>query len=94
MKFYHSILFGFGLVGIFAILMTGCTENARSRIYGGTMTIDLPANQKLVNATWKESQVWYLTRPMRSNEVAETFTFQEKSSFGVVEGTVKFVENK
>lgn len=74
------------------VLLVGCTENVRSKGWGGTMTVKLPANQKLVNATWKESELWYLTRQRHSNEVVDTYTFQEKSSFGMVEGTVIFVE--
>ena len=77
------------LVGV-----SGCTENIRSKTFGGNMTIALPANQKLVNATWKESQLWYLYRPMHSNETAETYTFKEKSSFGMMEGVVTFQESK
>lgn len=58
------------------------------------MTVNLPKGQKFVNATWKESELWYVTRTMRSNEVSETFTFQEKSSYGMIEGKVIFVESK
>lgn len=76
------------------LLTTGCTENVRTKVYGGTMTINLPKGQKFINVTWKEAEMWYLYRPMTSNEVAETYTFKEKSSFGVYEGTVIFVESK
>ena len=72
----------------------GCTENARVKTFGATATIDLPAGQKLVNATWKEgNNLWYLTRPMRSDEKAETYRFQEKSSLGAVEGTFVLIEH-
>jgi hypothetical protein len=54
----------------------------------------LPNNQKLVNVTWKEGELWYLTRQMKQGEVAETYTFNEKSSFGLIEGTVIITENK
>lgn len=94
MKFNRYLLIG--LLAASAALV-GCTENVRSRAWGGNMTVNLPPNQKLVNVTWKTtegSSLWYLTRPMHSNECAETFTFQEKSSFGMMEGAVKFVESK
>ena len=76
------------------ILMTSCTENERAKNFGGTQTIELPAGEKLIEATWKGDQLWYLTRPMRENESPETFKFQEKSSFGMIEGTVIFKESK
>jgi hypothetical protein len=48
----------------------------------------------LVNVTWKETQIWYLTRNMDSNDVAETYEFHEESSYGVIEGTYKIIETK
>ncbi len=69
-------------------------ENARVKSFGGDMTIDLPVNQKLVNITWKENEVWYLTRPMRQDEFPETSTFQQKSTYGVFEGTIHIQEHK
>lgn len=72
----------------------GCTENSRAKTFGGTMTVTLPKGQKLMEATWKEADLWYLTRPMREGEKAEQYTFQENSTFGLVEGTVIFVETE
>lgn len=75
-----------------SLSVTSCTQNARSKAFGGTMNITLPAGQKLINATWKEAQLWYLYRPMKLGETNETYTFQEKSSFGMLEGKVIFNE--
>lgn len=84
--------------GALLIVMTlaavGCTENQRAKSFGGTATVNLPAGKKLVNATWKETSLWYLTRPMRADEKAETYEFAENSNFGVIEGKVIFVEQK
>ena len=77
-----------------ALLATSCTQNARVKAWGGTGDINLPAGQKLVNVTWKETQVWYLTRPMHKDETPETYKFQEESSWGVVEGTYLIHESK
>jgi len=83
------------LAALFAVLsLTACTQNSRAKGWGGTATVDLPANAKLVTATWKDSQLWYLTRPMRKDEVAETLTLTEESSYGVLEGEVIFKESK
>lgn len=82
------------LLATTVLLFVGCTENQRARRYGGTVTEKLPVGQKLVNVTWKEDEMWILTRDMRPDEKAESYTFQEKSSFGLVEGTVKITETK
>ena len=76
------------------ILLIGCTRNARARYWGGTMTINLPAGQELMEATWKDNNLFYLTRPMSEDYVPVTKTFQESSHYGVIEGTVIFVETK
>lgn len=45
-------------------------------------------------ATWKETDLFYLTEPMDSNYVPKTRTFREDSSRGVMESTVIFKERK
>jgi hypothetical protein len=77
-----------------SLITSSCTENARVKTWGGEGTINLPKGRKLVTVTWKETQIWYLTRPMNSSDVAETYQFQEESSWGVVEGTYNIVETK
>jgi hypothetical protein len=81
-------------IALVAITLASCTENARVKSWGGEGTINLPKGQKLVTITWKETQVWYLTRPMNSTDKAETYKFQEESSLGVMEGTYNIVETK
>lgn len=44
--------------------------------------------------TWKDDSLWYLTRPMTDDDIAETHTFQQSSEFGVFEGTITVVESK
>jgi uncharacterized lipoprotein YehR (DUF1307 family) len=78
--------------------LMACTEQQRTKTFGGKMTVDLPKNQKLINVTWKTTKadigLWYLTRPMRAGEEAETYTFKEDSQWGVFEGTVTIREQK
>ena len=81
-------------VVLVAISLASCTENSRVKNWGGEGTINLPKGQKLVNVTWKETQIWYLTRPMDSTDVAETYQFHEESSYGVMEGTYTIIETK
>ena len=72
--------------------ISGCNYFART--IGGDITIDLPPNTKLISVQWREknSSFWYMTRPMRDNEFPETYTFQEDSNIGVLEGTVTIHE--
>lgn len=74
--------------------LTGCSEQTMARNFGGDMTIELEPGQKLEEITWKDDELWYVTRPMREDEFAETHTFQESSAFGLVEGTVTIIESE
>ena len=76
------------------VSLVGCTDNQRARNYGGTAKEVLPAGQKLVTMTWRQDNMWILTRPMREGEVAESYTFKESSSFGLIQGTVVIIESK
>lgn len=81
------------LLSLLAIsTLTGCTDNVRSKAWGGTSTVELPKGQKLINVTWKGSQLWYLTRPAKAGETPESIAFKEKSDMGILEGTVIFKE--
>lgn len=74
------------------VCLFGCTENLRARNFGGVVDITLSPGQKLVVATWKDADLWYLTRPMRENEHAESYVFHEDSTYGVLQGKVNFRE--
>ena len=84
---YIAILF-------IALLFAGCTPQQIAKGSGGTANINLPPGTKLVTATWKETNVWYLTRPMRTDETPETSVFKESSSWGIIQGTVVFKESR
>lgn len=76
------------------IMMPGCTEQEMARNYGGTETIVLEKGARLVNITWKSSgangmtasSLWILTKQDTTKPV--TYSFKEKSGFGVMEGEV------
>ena len=82
------------VISLCAVIFAACTSNESVRDYGGEMTITLPVNTKLTDVEWDEDDLWYMTRPMREDEIAETHIFQEGSSFGVMEGQITFVETK
>lgn len=71
---------------------TECQSMARN--FGGDINLKLEPNRKLENITWKEDSLWYLTRPMKEDEEAVTYTFEQSSEFGVFEGTVTVIESK
>ena len=73
-----------------SLLTTGCQSVTKN--YGGTTEITLDPGLKLEEITWKNNSLWYLTRPMRDDETAETHTFSESSNLGVFEGTVIIIE--
>lgn len=79
---------------IFISTVVSCTQNQRAKTWGGNAKIQLPAGQKLINATWKDDNLWYLSRPMRTDETPETYTFQEESSFGLLQGTYTITERR
>lgn len=74
------------------VLLTGCQGTTKS--FGGSMTLELEPNQKLEEITWKDDSLWYLTRPMTNEDIAETHTFQQSSEWGVLEGTVTIIETR
>lgn len=74
--------------------LSACTENENVKYYGGTAEIALPAGEKLLNVTWKDADLWYLTRPMGPTDSAVTYKFKEKSTYGEWEGTFIIHETK
>jgi len=79
---------------LFVLTTNSCTENQRARTWGGNADITLPADQKLINVTWKDKDLWYLTREMRPYELPEIYVFAEESDWGLMEGTYRIVEVK
>ena len=81
---------------MFAVLTitTSCTEQQRVRRYGGKMQVKLPKGEKLIMATWKESNLFYLTEQMDSSYIPKNKKFRESSNFGILQSEITFVESK
>lgn len=79
---------------VLLLLASSCTQNQRAKNYGGIAEIELEKGQKLVDVTWKDTDIWYLTKPMTSKDSAETYMFQEESTYGLIQGKVIFIESK
>ena len=80
------------IVALFSF--SSCTEQMMTREWGGEMTIELPKGQELMMATWKDDDLFYLTRPMSDDYIPVKKTFKESSSFGIMESTVYFIESR
>jgi len=80
------------LIALLALTVTlfSCTDNQRARSFGGVETVELKAGERLVNVTWKQDDLWVLTK--QDTTRPSTYTFQEKSSYGVLEGTIVIEE--
>ena len=70
----------------------GCTPQQRAKNFGGKTEVSIPADKKLIIATWKEANLWLLVRDRKEGEVPETYTFSESSSWGVWQGTITIRE--
>lgn len=73
------------------LIWSSCTSNQNARKFGGTKTITLDPGVRVVNVTWKDNDMWILTK--HDTTKPQTYTFKEKSNFGLMEGTV-IIEEK
>ena len=84
----------FILAALLAFALTSCTENYRAKKLGGNMTVNLPPGKKLINATWKDNDVWYLVEDMEEGYTPKTKQLIENSQYGLINGKITFVESK
>ena len=61
-----------------------CTDNQKARKFGGTETIKMMPNEKFINITWKQDNIWIITQDTLTGVISA----REKSSFGVLEGKI------
>lgn len=88
-----SLIYGMMILGLLICGMM-IQSSIWAKSFSGSYTINLPKGQKLVNTTWKDSDLWYITKPMIGTDEAETYTFQKDSTFSIVKGTITIVECK
>lgn len=74
------------IVVIIASLVSSCTSNQMARNWGGKQTINLEDGERLVNATWKENDLWLLTKT--DTTYPQEYILQEHSSYGLLQGKV------
>ena len=80
------------MLGLVAIGGLGCNTMAKN--FGGNIELDLPKGKKLVEITWKDDSLWYVTKNMKEDDIEETYEFKEDSKWGAMEGTVTIHEHK
>jgi hypothetical protein len=69
------------------VMLFSCTDNSKVKTWGGTEIITLEPGKRLINVTWKDrsgTSLWILTK--QDTTKPSTFTFEEKSSLGIMEG--------
>lgn len=71
---------------LLVLSLFSCTANERARKFGGTETVKLPENRVLVNCTWKQDDLWLLTK----DTITGKMYFNEKSSWGLIQGEINF----
>jgi hypothetical protein len=81
---------------MFAIIIAllACTDNQRSKAFGGTMDVKVPCDQVVFDVTWKGEDLWYATQPAGQGWRPETKRFLEYSSYGLIEGEVILRESR
>ena len=72
------------MVAITLLALVSCTDNQRARSFGGTETVKLEPNEKFINITWKQDNLWIIVQ----DTVTGNYYAREKSSFGVLQGKV------
>lgn len=82
------------LLGLLVITtIASCTQNNNARLWGGEETIHLETGERLINVAWKgkyDSDLWILTK--QDTTKPTTYSFKEKSNFGVMNGEVIIIE--
>lgn len=95
MKKRTLIFWGIIIVGItYMAFVFIFPENKRTILFGGTMEIKVEPGQKVMIATFKGNNLFYMTEPMDSGYIPKTKILHEKSGRGIIESKVKFVERR
>lgn len=77
------------------MILSSCTQNERVKRFGGSATIDIPADRQFVNVTWKENDLWVVTKTRTTSDtLRNVYQLQESSSWGILEGTYTINETR
>lgn len=88
-----KLIVGGVLVTLIMIVYFVLSSQIGAKRFGGSYTIELKDNEKLSNITWKDDDLWLLTRKAKHDETSETYNFREDSRFNMLNGNVIIKEN-
>ena len=74
--------------------LLACTDNQRTKAFGGSMSVQVPCDQVVFDVTWKGEDLWYATQPAGQGWRPEQKRFIEYSSYGLVQGEVVLNESR
>ena len=89
-----KIILTLAIICMVLIMILVSCDQYNTRNFGGTTIINLEPGEKLIEATWKDNDLWYLVEPMDSDYVPKIKTFKESSTMGIMEGEVTFIESR
>jgi hypothetical protein len=76
------------------LTLIACTDNQRTKAFGGSMSVQIPCDQQVFDVTWKGEDLWYATQPAGQGWRPETKRFAEYSSYGMIQGEVILTESR
>lgn len=82
------------LIAMVALMAASCTEQQLTRDFGGTMTINVEPNKRVMMATWKNSDLFYMVEDMPTDYEPHDKVLIESSSFGIMESKIIFHETR
>ena len=76
------------------LLVASCTKQSRVRNFGGTEIIKVKPGYRVIMATWKSDDLFYMIEPMADGYEPCEKRLVESSSFGVWESEIIFKESR
>ena len=92
--FIDYIILFMMIVVLLVAICKSCSNQSMTKNWGGEMDMYLDPNRKLVEVAWKDDSIWYLTKPMTDDDIAEEYEFAESDAIGLLEGTLRIYETK
>lgn len=84
-----------GLIMIVAgVTIPACTKQERVRTFGGTEVINVEPGKRVMMATWKETDLFYMVEDMPEDYTPHDKTLVESSSYGILESKIIFRESR
>lgn len=70
------------------LLTLSCTDNQRAKTWGGKGVIQLKPNERLINLTWKNADLWLFVE----DTVTHKMYLREDSSWGILNGSMEVIQ--